>query len=287
MKMIMALVVVIIHTTLWPLGGLTRVAVPFFFIVSGFFLFGKLETKETDEKAVIRQWIARILKMYLIWTAIYLPFTVYGFIQDGLSVKESLLVFGRNLFFVGQNFMSWPLWYLLAMIWGGVILYILRAFKVPVWGFLLAGLLVYAVPRFLGDNPLFAKVFRNAENPVFTGPLYLAIGGALRSWRVRLPWWGAALLCVAAYVALQFTEYAVPFMAVGLFLLSVGWKATFLSDRQALALRNGSEAIYLVHMIFAGLLMILAGMDKGPLLFGLTAAASSLAAWAYYKWIKC
>ena len=97
----MALVVVAIHTTEWKLGGLVRAAVPYFFIVSGYFLFRKLNGHQKDDLKTIRRWIFRILKMYLIWTAIYLPFTIYGFIQDDLSLKQGIFVFGRNLLFVG------------------------------------------------------------------------------------------------------------------------------------------------------------------------------------------
>ena len=42
LKFLFSLVVVWIHTGVGNLGGLTPWAVPFFFLVSGFFLFGKL-----------------------------------------------------------------------------------------------------------------------------------------------------------------------------------------------------------------------------------------------------
>ena len=283
-KVLMAFVVVSIHTTTWPLLGIREVAVPYFFLVSGFFLFGKMTGDRTDDLAAIRSWTLKILRLYLIWTAIYLPFTVYGFIQDGLSLKQCLLLFGRNLLFVGENFMSWPLWYLLAMIWSGVLVYVLRALKVPVWGMLLAGIILAALPHFLGDNALYVKLFRDSRNLVFTGPFYIAVGGLLRQFDLRLPLWGGILLFVAGLVALHFTPFALPIAAAGLFLLARELPLSGMSDRLSKAFRDASETIYLVHMIFAALLMLLAGMDKGWLLFAITSLLASAAAFGRYKW---
>lgn len=282
-KVLMAFVVVSIHTTAWPLLGIREVAVPYFFIVSGFFLFGKMTGDRAADLSAIRAWTLKILKLYLIWTAIYLPFTVYGFIQDSLSLKQSLMLFGRNLLFVGENFMSWPLWYLLALIWSGVLIYILRALKVPIWGMLLVGIILAALPHFIGDNPLFVKLFRDSRNLAFTGLFYVVLGGLLRHYQARLPLWGGILLFIAGLVAYHFTPFALPVAAAGLFLLAKELPLSGISDRLSRAFRDSSETIYLVHMIFAALLMLLAGMDKGALLFTLTSLLAAAAAYGRYR----
>lgn len=283
-KVLMAFVVVSIHTTTWPLLGIREVAVPYFFIVSGFFLFGKMTGDRSSDLRAIRAWTLKILRLYLIWTAIYLPFTVYGFLQDGLSLKQSLMLFGRNLLFVGENFMSWPLWYLLAMIWSGVLVFVLRALKVPVWGMLLIGIILAALPHYIGDNPLFVKLFRDSRNLAFTGPFYVVLGGLLRHYQARLPLWGGILLFIAGLVAYHFTPFALPVAAAGLFLLAKELPLSGISDRLSRAFRDGSETIYLVHMIFAALLILLAGMEKGAILFTLTSLLAAAAAFGRYKW---
>ena len=282
-KVLMAFVVVSIHTTAWPLLGIREVAVPYFFLVSGYFLVRKMTGERKADLAAIRDWTLKILWLYLIWTAVYLPFTVYGFLQDGLSLKQSLLLFFRNLAFVGENFMSWPLWYLLAMLWGGVLFYVLRALKMPIWTWLLIGAAIAAIPHFLGEHPLFLKLFKGRDNLVFTGPFYLALGGLLRRYSWRLPLWGGILLFIAGLVGLHYTPFALPVAAAGLFLLAKELPLPFISDRLSHAFRDGSETIYLVHMIFAGLLMLVFGLDKGALLFGLTSAGAALAAFARYE----
>ena len=282
-KVLMAFVVVSIHTTAWPLLGIREVAVPYFFIVSGFFLFGKMTGDRAVDLSAIRAWTLRILKLYLIWTAVYLPFTVYGFVQDGLSLKQSLMLFGRNLLFVGENFMSWPLWYLLALIWSGVLIYILRALKVPIWGMLLVGIILAALPHYIGDNSLFVKLFRDSRNLAFTGPFYVVLGGVLRHYQARLPLWGGILLFIAGLVAYHFTPFALPVAAAGLFLLAKELPLSGISDRLSRAFRDSSETIYLVHMIFAALLMLEAGLDKGALLFTLTSLLAAAAAYGRYR----
>lgn len=281
MKVLMAFVVVSIHTTEWPLLGIREVAVPFFFLVSGFFLFGKMTGERFADLAVIRTWTLKILKLYLIWTAIYLPFTIFGWVQDGLTWKQALAVFIRNLAFLGQNYLSWPLWYLLSMIWGGVLFYLLRAVNVPLWGMLLAGILLFAIPHVPGvlDSSLYKKLFKDSTNLVFTGPMYLAIGGLLRRYEVRLPLWGGALLAVAGLVGMHWYPLpALPFATAGFFLLAKELRLPFVSDRLSRTFRDGSETIYLVHMIFAGLLILLAGLDKGALLFCLTSLLAGITA---------
>lgn len=289
MKVLMAFVVVSIHTTEWPLLGIREVAVPFFFLVSGFFLFGKMTGERAADLQVIRTWTLKILKLYLIWTAVYLPFTIYGWVQDGLTWKQALAVFVRNLVFLGQNYLSWPLWYLLSMIWGGVVFYLLRAVKVPLWGMLLVGILLFAIPHVPGvvDSSLYKKLFKDGTNLVFTGPMYLAIGGLLRRYEVRLPLWGGVLLAVAGLVGMYWYPLpALPLAAAGFFLLAKELRLPFVSDRLSRAFRDGSETIYLVHMIFAGLLILLAGLDKGALLFCLTSLLAGITAFLRTRWRK-
>ena len=282
MKVLMAFVVVSIHTTDWPLLGVRETAVPFFFLVSGYFLFRKMSWDRKADLQAIREWTFRILKLYLIWTAIYLPFTVYGFLQDGLSLKQSLMLFTRNLFFVGENFMSWPLWYLLALIWSGILAYILRALRAPVWVMLLIGAGLASIPYFLGGNSLFCKVFKGADNLVFTGPFYVALGGLLKRSRIRIPLWAGILLAVAGLAGMRFTPFALPIAAAGIFLFARELPLPFVSDELSKAFRDVSETIYLVHMIFAGVMILFFEIEKGALLFGLTAILSAAAAHIRY-----
>lgn len=49
---------------------------------------------------------------------IYLPITIYGFVQLGDGLVKSTALFFRNVIFQGENHYSWPLWYFLSSIYG-------------------------------------------------------------------------------------------------------------------------------------------------------------------------
>ena len=128
-KFIMAIFVVAIHTnplykfdndiitTLYECT--VRCAVPFFFIASGFFVslkMNKIDAKQ-DKILVIRKQLVRILKMYIVWSVIYLPLAIYGFAKNNCSLLDSILSYAKGFLLYGENFNSWMLWYLLSTIY--------------------------------------------------------------------------------------------------------------------------------------------------------------------------
>lgn len=86
-KLICAIMVIAIHTQpfsryIWldrGAGIITRLAVPFFFVTTGFFL------NFSDAKKV-RKYVVRLIVLYIIWTIVYLPFSF-----SSLSVKKFLI----------------------------------------------------------------------------------------------------------------------------------------------------------------------------------------------------
>ena len=245
LRFLMAAIVVSIHTTTWRLCGLTEVAVPFFYVVSGFFLFLKMPGESKGSRARFRDWTFKALKMYLIWTAIYLPFTILGFIRDGLTLRQCILVFLRNFFFVGENFLSWPLWYLLGLVWTGTLFYVLSSLKLPLWTILAAGILFFFVPWAFSGHPdcFFWKLFRDGR--LFQAFLFISLGGV------------AGLLKIPP--------------------LPEKWTA-WIPDSVASFLRDASAIVYLTHMIFAGLLIVFFHMTDGAVLFCLSLSGSILVA---------
>ena len=111
-KLICAVMVIAIHTQpfsqyVWidrGAGVITRLAVPFFFVSTGFFL-------DFSDANKVRKYIIRLFALYAIWTIIYLPFS-------SLSVR-SLLLTG-----VVEH-----LWYLPAAILAVFLAFIVRAPK--------------------------------------------------------------------------------------------------------------------------------------------------------------
>ena len=119
-KFFCALAVVVIHTEPFAdicgilnsvtVNSVCRVAVPFFFMSSGFLLFGNPEARSPLSPPV-KKYVKRILFMYLVWSTVYFPFTALEMCRSE-SVDAAfgvLLGYIKNMIFsAGYGF----LWYL-------------------------------------------------------------------------------------------------------------------------------------------------------------------------------
>lgn len=131
-KLILSLFVVAIHSdplydvSEWANAvisqGVARLAVPFFFLASSFFLFKSQLTKKRVE-----QYCSRILCLYLCWFIITLPITIYNrFVISNHGLFISLLLFLKS-FFVTSTFSG--SWYLTASVFSAVLFYNLSKLK--------------------------------------------------------------------------------------------------------------------------------------------------------------
>ena len=104
-KFIFSILVVAIHTVplgnndygfpLNLLGSLSRLAVPFFFMASGFFLSKKFDGDFYSERNIIavKKYALHILFLYGLWTLIYLPITIGDYIQNSYTAKKIIFNF--------------------------------------------------------------------------------------------------------------------------------------------------------------------------------------------------
>lgn len=129
-KFIFAAFVVSIHTYGYtdslitpnrPIWGelilqLANIAVPFFFISSGFFFFKKYLTFTNDRQRsdYSKRYLARLLSLYLIWLALYMPFIWTKFTADHTT---NIIKFGYWLV-TGRFPMFIVSWYLAASLVG-------------------------------------------------------------------------------------------------------------------------------------------------------------------------
>lgn len=244
LKFLFSLVVVWIHTGVGNLGGLTPWAVPFFFLVSGFFLFGKLfdEPDRAARSAKTGAWWRKILRLYLLWSLIFLPFAIIGFANDHLAPVKAVVVYLRNLLLVGENYLSWPLWYLLGLLWAGAIIWLADKLRLPFWVLCLLAVLLVLLPRILNleNNDLYVKLFKTTRNGLFLGFPVMVLGGLIR--RILPP--------------------------------MKNWDAGSWQQKTALNFRFLSTHIYLSHMIWGGLLILIWGFERSLLFWAVTCAIS-------------
>lgn len=92
-----------------------RMAVPFFFLCTGYFLGGKIR----DEKR-IKEYLLHIIKMYFFWTICYFYPMLERFWKQEHTVWENVTELLRRFFLIGSYI---QLWYLLATVVAVAMLY--------------------------------------------------------------------------------------------------------------------------------------------------------------------
>ena len=246
LKFLFSLVVVWIHTGVGNLGGLTPWAVPFFFLVSGFFLFGKLfdEPAPSLRNEKISGWWRKTLRLYVLWTLIFLPFAIIGLLNDHLAPVKAIAQYLRNFLLVGENYLSWPLWYLLGLLWAGAIIWIANKLRLPFWSLCLLALALFLLPRLmhLEDNALYVRIFKTTRNGFFLGFPVMVLGGLIRGILPKMKTWEQGT-----------------------------WQ-----QKTALNFRYLSVHIYLSHMIWAGLMILIWGFERSLTFWSITCAISIL-----------
>lgn len=92
---------------------ISNYAVPFFYACTGYFLIANQPEQELHTKLLFR--CKKVMKLYLVWSAVYLPMTICGWWIEGGGLKYWIRCL-RNYLSIGENFYSWTLWYLNGLI---------------------------------------------------------------------------------------------------------------------------------------------------------------------------
>lgn len=95
-------------------SGLFRITVPVFFLISGYYLYYSLQR----DPASIKTWVKRAATLYIFWMLVYVPFYVTPATFEGVKGPLTFIKHWIIGFF--------HLWYVIAMIGGGIMIYILR-----------------------------------------------------------------------------------------------------------------------------------------------------------------
>lgn len=127
-KYILSLMVVAIHVA--PARGfwyelmipVLRLAVPLFFMISGYLLFVRMKELDHDKQnEALMKYLFRILKLYLAWLILLFPVTVWNrkYFSEGIFAGLKKILKG---FVFGSTFPA--SWYLMALIIGTALVYI-------------------------------------------------------------------------------------------------------------------------------------------------------------------
>lgn len=174
--------------------GLSTMAVPTFFMISGFLFF----SGEATGKRLKRQ-VYRILKLYLVWVIIYMPFIIRNLIIEGHSFKSGTISFFQNLFFSSPIY---HLWYLPALVVALPVVYLIgkrvsNKWMVGMAGCLFAVALLNAPYHGLtpsdtldGIRTAYTKIFITTRNGIFVGVPFVTVGKIMadKSKELKLLW---------------------------------------------------------------------------------------------------
>lgn len=186
LKVILAMLVVMRHACQYFLPTesifyilnvniLSACAVPCFFVISGYLFFSR-------ENASLRKQCIRLLRLYLVWTVIYLPLNIFLMLKGKLTIIQ----FIQEFLFSGSHY---HLWFLPSLIVALLINWIVRNKNVLIVGICFSVLFVIALLSepynfLVSENinklyKLYSSVFITCRNGLFFGTIYIFIGRML------------------------------------------------------------------------------------------------------------
>ncbi|KAB7789607.1 acyltransferase family protein [Bifidobacterium leontopitheci] len=206
-KMIAAVLVVVTHSRILTtvptpvarvIGVFISLAVPFFFIVSGFLCFHLSRGSHDAELWRTRKGASTGLWLYVAWTVAYFPASITSFVVEhaGFNVV-TFIRYVHKVIFVGE----WQLWFLLSMAIGYAVIYGLLRIDKSKYAIFAVGLACYAVSCVIetlqsmsaDELPHALEKVIGIYNKVFASPrvllqgvAYITVGMMLALWYERL-----------------------------------------------------------------------------------------------------
>lgn len=286
-KFIMAILVVMIHAQPFTsvnetlnqivVDCIARIAVPFFFVASGFLLWSKEDTYADRTK----KYCIRMLKLYFMWSAIYLPINLYECVTErNMGLAEAALDILRRTFFSGSYM---QLWYLLALVVAVVLIELCEKRKMTDRMMLVFGTVIYIIglsyqclhgffvrlPFMKNENVVtiidrVVEFIDTTRNGVFFGFLFVLIGRFFAKGKIKISLKNAVVgLIISILCGIVETQYLInnkiawdrdmwlflPFATMFLFAIASQIKSS-IDIRWCKFLRQASVIIFLVHVIY-------------------------------------
>ncbi|MCL2106667.1 MAG: acyltransferase [Oscillospiraceae bacterium] len=263
------------HTVRQIYAAMVGLAVPVFFVVSGFFL------RNDPERAKAQ--LIKTARLYGIWTLIYLPLTIYGAIRSGNSPLYEAARGVRRLFLIGEQHYSWFSWFLLASIYALLAIWLLLRKKTPVTVVCLILFSIYFASYLMNQLSLKAFLILFGDNRVFSGMAYMAAGMLLRQYEAKIRRWTAVAVLPIFLLGSVFTplEYLqIWFRLPMAFALVAALVKTSLPPSPLWqSMRKASTVTYFTHMyvlVLSSLLIYAVDLRPGALMFFIALAGSTL-----------
>ena len=248
-----------------------RMAVPFFFVCTGYFIGEKITDKDR-----VKKYLFHIIKMYVWWSLLYLIPIIDRFWEKKRSAAGNLSELARRFFLIGSYI---QLWYLLATVVAVLLLYLLvTRFRWNVKGIISVAVLLYLIGvchntyRHVFDNVLpaaseikwYLSVFATARNGIFFGFPFVTMGYLFwaKSDHIRKMTYGwhtvyfLVLMMLEEWIVTQKIGESshdmyllTPLVTANLFLAAAFLPVGERMGRTAKVMRALSTEIFLLHML--------------------------------------
>lgn len=281
-KLIAAILIVVIHCIgnfFGEIGNafkinICSIAVPFFFITSGYFYGKRLNKNKDCKNKYFIKYEKNLLKMYIVWSLIGIPFMVKTYLKIyGRNYSYIFLLMIRNVFFSGTFGIYW---YILAMIGGSSLIYYfssknkLKLMYLLSFIFFIFGVLYTGFQSIAENNIIFSYLFKltwiifaSERNFLMVGWFYMSIGYyfATREIKLKLSW---SILLFILFTGLKFGESYLnstdilngntisivqALQAVAYFLIAINLKLNCMQGISKI-MRELSSTIYFTHFLF-------------------------------------
>lgn len=267
---------------------LFNLAVPFFFLVSGFLFFTKISKCESVEQKnlVFKKYALHVLKMYLIYSCIWLPLKILGYVTSTGFGTASIIDYVKSFFLTGKT--GDAMWYLHALLLSTVIAFLvarnnlknLKILTIVAGFFYVAGVIFTSCYQMV-KNPFidwYFSVFSNTDNFIFNGLLFFCLGALIGVYPIK-PTKNSILITLlfVSFIAMvveailvyeyktsyfdKFGSLSLPIVSVILFVIVKNISLNG-NDNVYLRLRDYSTLIYLSHCLILRSLNIIFGVMR-------------------------
>lgn len=288
------------------------IVVPFFFVCGGYFLFRKIFSEREKGKVYIKNYLKKILIMYLAWSAVYVLFKIAAWIRFGVTFDEITQYLFRAILYSTYK----TIWFLPALGIGVLITYLLekkfgmKITLIVAGCFYLIGALGVSYSFILKGTPAASVLdtynyfFESTRNGVFNAFPFVTLGALLAAGKIKtdvtekrssvVPDLIFTLLFGALFVAEAFlikTKFSAVNANTLLFLVPFSYFFVKLclsipmpSNKVTLWMRKMSTVIFLCQRVFLTALPVLlpesifASVLSGNCYIGLTAVLISVLA---------
>lgn len=274
LKFLLAFVVIGFHTyppTILPKGifrfvyeSISGVAVPFFFMSSGYLLSKKMNNfLDENSLPIIQKHLKKLINLYIVWMIIYTPLAIYGDHLKRTGLVRGILLYIRGFFFVGEQYNSWHLWYLLSSIYGLLVISFLIKKKVTAKGMLMVAIAFSFVSwganwltGLTTDLPVVIEILKQlvvysvANGRIFLGVVFLIFGMLLAKKKMN-PIVSATMMIaglIAKYLVSDYSLKGVLAVVAAVPFFDLVERIKLPDGRIYEYLRNMSATVYFIHM---------------------------------------